>query len=572
MLASTMGKMDYAIVVAYFALTFVVGFVSARRAKKQSSRGFFVAEKSLPWWVIGFTMVAASISAEQMLGEVGYAVQGGLAISNWDLGVFPALVLMIFIFLPLYLRSGVTTIPEYLEKRYGKTTRLLFAIYTVFNNACITLVMVLALGATALHNFLGIDLRWGAIILIAFTGFYTVYGGMLSVAWTQTLQCLLLLAGGLTLTAIGLSRVEGGWSGLFERMPDPHLIRPASDPYVPWPGLILLMLSTNVWYCCTNQFYVQSCLGAKSERHGRMGVLLTAFLAPVLTLCFAFPGYITGDLLAAGSRGRKPAVATASASQQADRDDVAAAEPALPPLPLDRDGEPDYDSAYPHLAKHLLGPGVRGFIIAAVIGAIMSSVAAIVNATASVFTNDLYQRWIRPDADGRRLVLVGRIVGLATLIVAYPLTLLAEQYTFIFTYSQNAWCILAIPIMLVFTFGALWRGATNRAATATFIFVAPFVAVPFIWRDGMVGLPFTDSRVHIFNFAFGLWIVAAVLMFAVSLLTRAPGGAAVARYVWSPSASRAAGEPGPRLPWYRTVGFWSLVAGAMFILIYLKYW
>src|SRR5437867_4330059 len=130
-------KIDYFIVAVYFVITLAIGFWSARKSK-DSSKGFFVAERTLPWWVVGFTMVAASISAEQMLGEVGYGFGAGLVVSNWDLGVFPSLVLMIFVFLPLYLRSGVVTIPEYLERRYQPLTRLLFAAYTVFNNACIT--------------------------------------------------------------------------------------------------------------------------------------------------------------------------------------------------------------------------------------------------------------------------------------------------------------------------------------------------------------------------------------------------------------------------------------------------
>ncbi|GMU21297.1 MAG: sodium:solute symporter [Phycisphaerae bacterium] len=532
---------DYLLIGAYFVVTMGLGLWSALKART-SSRGFFVAEKTLPWWVIGLTMVAASISAEQMLGEVGYARDAGIVVSNWDLGVFPALVLMIFVFLPLYLRSGITTIPEYLERRYGRTTRLLFAVYTVFNNACITLVMVLALGATALRHFIGLDPRWGAVILIAFTGIYTVAGGMLAVAWTQTLQCVLLLAGGLTITFAGLSQVPGGLAGLFDRMAEAdldHLVRPVSDPYVPWPGLVLLMLSTNVWYCCTNQFYVQSCLGARDERHGRLGVLLTAFLAPVLTLCFAFPGYIARDL---------------------------AEQKVLPAMS-------DANATYPHLVLELLGPGLRGFLIAAVLGAIMSSIAAIVNATASVFTNDLYQRWFRPAAADRELIRTGRIVGLATLMIAYPLTLVAAQYNYIFVYSQNAWSILAIPIMLVFTFGALWKRTTNVAATAVFLFIAPFVAVPFLFgntNDNYLDLPLVAGKVHLFNFAFVLWLAAAAFMLVISLLTPPADRIAVDPYVFDRKLLLAAEAAG--CPWYRRVGFWTAVAGAMLLGIYVVLW
>ncbi len=542
---------DYAVIAAYFAATLLIGLWSVRRARRASSKGFFVAEQALPWWVIGFTMVAANISAEQMLGQIGYATSAGLVVSNWDLGVYPALMLMVFIFLPLYLRSGITTIPEYLERRYGQTTRLLFAVYTVFNNACITLVMVLALGAIALKSFLGVPLWLGVALLIASTGLYTVAGGMLSVAWTQTLQCLLLLIGGLTVTFAGLAKTPGGLAGLLERMGEQnldHLVRPASDPFVPWPGLLLLMLSTNVWYCCTNQFYVQSCLGAKDERHGRLGVLFTAFLAPVLTFCFAVPGYTANDLLGHGL---------------------------LAPLPLTPQGQPDYDSTYPHLVHQLLGPGLRGFLVAAVIGAIMSSVAAIVNATASVFSNDLYRRWFRPGAGDRELVRAGRWTGLATMAVAFPLALVAIRYKFIFTYSQNAWCILAIPIMLVFTFGALWKRATNAAATWTFAIIMPFVAVPFVFGnkdDNYLQLPFATGRVHLFNFAFVLWLAAAAFMLVVSLLARPRPSEEVAAYVWGTELNRhIAAQPVERA-WYQQVAFWAIMGGVVFVAIYAWLW
>jgi len=396
---------------------------------------------------------------------------------------------------------------------------------------------------------MGIPPVWGVIILIVFTGIYTVGGGMLAVAWTQTLQCALLLAGGLLLFGVGLSQVPGGWTGLFERMGETaHLIRPVSDPYVPWPGLILLMLSTNVWYCCTNQFYVQSCLGAKTERHGRMGILFTAFLWPMLTLCFSFPGYLANDLLSHGL---------------------------IDPLPLTPDGLSDADATYPHLVKQLLGPGLRGFMVAAVIGAIMSSIAAIVNATASVFTNDLYKRWIKPDASETRMVRVGRLVGLVTLVLAYPLALSVTKYKYIFTYSQNAWCILAIPIMLVFTYGVLWKRATNKAAIATFIFIAPFVAAPFVFgstEDNYLTLPVNDFRIHLFNFAFVLWLAAGVFMFVVSLMTKPAEPDKVTPYVWSWSIAKQHYLQSKDLHWYQRIGFWAVVAGGLYVVIYIKYW
>lgn len=534
--------LDGAIICGYFAMTLFIGFRSARQATA-SSKGFFVAEKALPWWVVGLTMVGAGISAEQMLGQVGYGFDAGLVVSNWDLAVFPSLALMVLVFLPVYLRSGITTIPEYLEKRYSTSTRVFFTGYTLFNNACVTLVMVLALGATALKYFLGIHPFWAVLFLAVVTGLYTVTGGMASVAWTDTFQCVLLLGGGLAVFGIGLSQVPGGWNGLFSRMPEPHLIRGLRDNTMPWPGLILLAFSTNVWYCCTNQFYVQSCLGAKSRWHAQMGVLLTALLGPVLTLCCAFPGYIARDLLSQGL---------------------------LPPLPLGENGAPDANATLPHLVNHFLRPGLRGCVIAAVLAAIMSSISAVVNATATVFTWDVYRRWIRPEASERQLVRVGRWAGISTLLAALPLSFVAMEYKYIFIYSQNAWCILAIPIMLAFTLGVLWKGASATAATATFGVVLPFVSVPFILGDSSwLTVPWIGTRMHLFTFAFCLWLAAAVFMVLVSLATPRSNPPGAGQHVWSPRLALAA-DGLPR-PWYQAVFFWCVAAGILYGLIYLGF-
>jgi SSS family solute:Na+ symporter len=540
-----LSRLDHIIVAAYFAATFAIGFWSARRAKA-SSRDFFVAAKALPWWVVGATMVASGISAEQMLGQVGYGLDVGLVVSNWDLAVFPSLALMVLVFLPVYLRSGITTIPEYLEKRYSKTTRLFFSGYTVFNNAGVTLVMVLALGATALKHFLGLPVLWGVALLALFTGVYTVAGGLTSVAWTDTFQCALLLAGGLTVFGVGLSHVPGGWDGLMQRMPQPHLIRGLDDVCMPWPGLLLLALSTNVWYCCTNQFYVQSCLGARDRWHGQMGVLLTALLGPVLTLCCAFPGYIARDLLNQGL---------------------------LAPLPTGADGAPDANATLPHLVSQFLGPGLRGFVASAVIAAIMSTVSSVVNATAAVFTVDLYQRWLRPGATEAQLLRVGRWAGAVTLLVACPLSLVAMKYRYIFIYSQNAWCILAIPIMLAFTLGLLWKRTTATAANATFLLALPFVAVPFLLGDNSwLTLPWLGVKMHLFTFAFCLWIFAGIFMVTVSWLTRAPRSEAMTGLVWTPGLTRLNSLETGHTAWYQRVGFWTVAAGVIYLVIYWKYW
>jgi len=276
-----------------------------------------------------------------------------------------------------------------------------------------------------------------------------------------------------------------------------------------------------------------------------MGVLLTAFLGPVLTLCCAFPGYIARDLID---------------------------QHLLPPLPM-AGGTADANATLPHLVSHFLGPGVRGFVVAAVLAAIMSTVSSVVNATATVFTVDVYQRWIRPQASQTDLVKVGRWAGTLTLLIAAPLSVVAMSYKYIFIYSQNAWCILAIPIMLAFTLGVFWKGATAAAANATFLLVLPFVAVPFVLGDdSWLTLPWVGVKMHLFTFAFCLWVAAALFMIVVSLLTPRSNPAGADQIVWRPHWKAVASEQIAPRPWYQSVGFWCGVAALMYALIYLRYW
>ena len=209
--------------------------------------------------------------------------------------------------------------------------------------------------------------------------------------------------------------------------------------------------------------------------------------------------------------------------------------------------------------------------MAAVLAAIMSTVSSVVNATATVFTVDVYHRWFRPKASEAQLVGVGRVAGMFTLLIATPFSLVAMKYKYIFIYSQNAWCILAIPIMLAFTFGVLWKRTTATATTVTFLLVLPFVAVPFILGDNSwLTVPWLGWRMHLFTFAFWLWLAAAVLMVIVSLVTQPRPSAELDQLVWT--SCRRDPAPASARKWFQTVGFWCGVAAVLYALIYARYW
>jgi len=536
----------------YLAITLAIGYWVGRR-EKESARQYFLAGYSLPWYAVGLSMVSASISTEQFIGEVGFAYTAGLSVANWELGVFPAFMIMIWFLLPLYLRQKLFTIPEYLEQRYGPKTRTLFAVVTLLNYALINLAGVVYLAGFALHQIFGLPLFWSAVALTVVTGGYAIYGGLASVAWTDVFQAALLLVGGLIVFLFGMNYVGWDWSAIVS--PDPsrgHIIAPLSHPHFPWTGVVVLMLSTNVWYCCTNQFYIQRCLGARSTWDGRMGILLACVLGIALALCVCFPGLIAYRI--------------------------------FPKLPRD-------DQAYMMLVKEVLPRGLQGVLLAALVAAIMSTISSLINSTATVFSIDIYRKFIRRDVSDKRLMTVGRISGAVAVVLACLMAPVVGMRRNIFLYFQDSWAVLAVPVSVVFILGSLWKRATPSAAWATMLLTIIYLPITFIWRSAedldalqanaawlhdlappawKVVNSVTHSM-HYFTFVCLLWLATYVFMIGWSLCTRDPHAAEHGKLVWRPEMVRRPSEETPR-PWYQGVGFWSLVLAVVFGLIYVVLW
>jgi len=282
--------LDYAVFILYLVLVVAIGFWVARR-EKTSAREYFLAGNKLPWFAIGASLIASSVSTEQFIGEVGFAYRYGIAVANWEWSVFPAMTLMMLFFVPFYLRRRISTMPEWLEHRFGPSSRFTFAVITILSYVFINLAGVLYAGGLALHAIFGINLWWAIVVLAVVAGAYTVAGGLASVVWTDLLQAILLLGGGLLVFFLGLREI-GGWEVLRGAGDRAHLMLPASHPELPWTGMLVLCLSTNLWYYATNQYINQRVLGAKDEWNARAGVIFAGFLGIFLTLAVCFPGLI----------------------------------------------------------------------------------------------------------------------------------------------------------------------------------------------------------------------------------------------------------------------------------------
>ncbi len=435
--------------------------------------------------------------------------------------------MLIWIFIPFYIRGKVTTMPEFLERRYGRTPRTIFAWLTVVSYMIVNLPLVLYGGGVALNYIFGTPIFIAAVLLALLTGAYTVYGGLSSVVWTDVFQCVLLLMGGLLIFFLGLHHV--GWDQIRSSGDRAHLILPAANPELPWTAMVAVALSTNIWYFCTNQYINQRCLAARDEWHAKMGVVLCGFLGVLLGLSVAIPGMIAHAI-----------------------------EPHLK----------DPNQAYPFLVTTLLPPALRGIILAALVSAIMSTISALVNSTATVFTIDVFRPLFGRNMSEARLINVGRWCGTITLVVGVVCVPVVGRWQHIFKYCQEIWVLLAGPTVAVFLVGVFWRRASNTAATVTLLLSFPLTAVPFVQKFHPF-LPTAIKNIYVLGLlVLGLCIG---LVIGISMFTAPPPAEKTYGLRWKPAMLRLPVGTLKR-PWYKSVVLWWAIFVGMFVAIYAWLW
>ena len=423
-----------------------IGFWSGRR-QEASVSGYFRGGNRLPWYAIGFSIIAAGISSEQFVGEMGYAYKLGMPVVNWEWLVFPALSILLWIFVPLYVRNHITTMPEYLEGRFGPQARMLYAYLTVASYVFVNFALVFYTGAFALEKMWGIDKLWAVWLLAGFTGLYTVYGGLSAVAWTSSLQCILLMGGGIYVFFAGMAAAGWDFQAVVGTGQRASLMTPADHPEIPWTAFVILALSTNVWYYATNQYINQRCLAAKNEWHAKMGVLLAGGLQVLMPLATCFPAMV-----------------------------YYAVNPHLE----------DSNAAYPVLVAAFVPTGLKGLVAAAIVGAIMSTISGLVNSTSTIITLDIVQRGVGRGWPEERLVAVGRWSGGIALLIGALFAPVVMKWESLFRYAQDIWAPMAAPVVVVFLCGALWKSAGRRGAIACLwmaILTVPFTLAKSILAD-----------------------------------------------------------------------------------------
>ena len=446
--------LDYGIFAIYAVVILGVGLWVSRNKKGEtkSTEDYFLASKSLPWWAIGASLIAANISAEQFIGMSGSGFAGGLAIATYEWMAALTLIVVGKFFLPIFIKKEIYTIPEFVEKRYSSQLKTILAVFWIGLYVFVNLASVLYLGGLALQTILGVDMITAIIGLAAFAAAYSLYGGLSAVAWTDIIQVVVLVLGGFVTTYLALDTVSGGdgfFGGLvkiYDSVPERFdMILEKSNPeYMNLPGIGVLiggMWIANLYYWGFNQYIIQRTLAAKSLAESQKGILFAAGLKMIIPIIVVIPGIaayvIVNDPNLLSSLGDAGMANIPSANQA--------------------------DKAYPWLMQ-FLPTGLKGLAVAALAAAIVSSLASMLNSTATIFTMDIYKQLIKKNSSESETVNVGRLSAFVALIIASIMAPLLGGIDQAFQFIQEYTGIVSPGILSVFLLGLFWKKTSNKGA------------------------------------------------------------------------------------------------------------
>ncbi len=438
-MTSVLQQLDWIVLGIYFlALIGVAVWVFIQ--KNSNTEDYFLAGRNVGWFVIGASIFASNIGSEHVVGLAGTGFESGTPMAHYELHAWIVLLLG-WLFLPFYIRSGAFTMPEFLEKRFDSRSRWFLSVFSLLAYVLTKVSITIYAGGIVVSELLGIPFWYGAIGIVVFTGIYTVIGGLKAVIYTETLQTVVLIFGSVVITYLGLQEV-GGWSQLRETVtavsPDHfNMWRPMNDPQFPWTGLLIGGTIVGIWYWCTDQYIVQRTLAANNITIARRGAIFGAYLKLLPILIFLVPGII----------------AFALTLQQPEVFQVAKA-----------------DRAFPMLVKTLLPVGLKGLVAGGLMAALMSSLASVFNSCSTIFTIDIYKK-IRPDKSEESLIRIGKIATAIIVVLGIIWIPIMEKIGggVMYQYLQNVQSYIAPPVTAVFLLGIIWKRVTSDAAITTLI-------------------------------------------------------------------------------------------------------
>ncbi len=576
--------LDWIVVLAYFLLIAGIAWWVFRR-NRDTAADYFLAGRNLGWFIVGASIFASNIGSEHLVGLAGSGAVSGVALAHYELHAWCLLVLG-WMFVPFYMRSKVFTMPEFVERRFSPTARVVLSITSLLTHVLTKFAVSIFAGGVVfrallpeLHlHLLGVEWNafWiGSVLIVILTGLYTILGGMRAVAYTEVLQTIVLVCGSALLTVFGLAKL-GGWHALRAALdPDlfnlwkpliPHGMQGTWAPVreagrmawyfngnYPWLGMLFCAPIIGLWYWCTDQYIVQRALGAPNQQVARRGSIFASYIKLLPVFIFIIPGMIA---LALAKTGRAPGLETMIG-------------PDGKPVPLVA------QAAYPMLIMTVLPVGIRGLVVAGLIAALMSSLAGAYNASSTLFTMDLYQK-LRPGSSQHELVWMGRVATAVMVLVALLWIPVIEGARGLYEYLQGVQGYLAPPIFTIFFFGIFHKRLNAKGALAALI-VGFALGVFRLAVDTPVAMHLsgyengyaTGSFLWIVNnvyfqyYSLFIFVVSVIVMIAVSYATAPPAPERIHELTFATVTPEQRAET--RASWTR----WDVVASGLVLLLIL---
>ncbi len=488
--------LDWIVIGIYFALiAALAAWVMTR--KQQTTEDYFLAGRNMGWFVVGASIFASNIGSEHVVGLAGAGAGGKIPMLIYELHAWLVITLG-WVFLPFYIRSGVFTMPEFLERRFDSRTRWFLSVFSLVAYVLTKISVTVYAGGIVISSILHIDFWFGALMTVVLTGIYTILGGMRAVVYTEALQTFVLVIGAGALTYIGLQSV-GGWDGMKQSLEPGYLNmwRPATDPDFPWPSLVITSTVVGIWYWCTDQYIVQRVLAAKNIKEGRRGTIFGGFLKLLPVFLFLIPGVVA--------------------------------------LALKNKGELSWDSpdqAFAALLMNKMPAGLRGLVAAGLMAALMSSLASVFNSCSTLFTVDVYKK-LKPETSEKDLLRIGRIATAIVVVLGIAWIPIMQNISgVLYEYLQSVQSYIAPPITAVFLLGIFYKRINSKGALTTLIVG---MAVAFI----RIGLELAINKLepgsilyilgstNFLSFAAWFFLFCVIICLAVSWLTPAPSAAQI---------------------------------------------
>ena len=497
--------LDWVVLGLYFAILIGVAVWVALQRNK-NTEDYFLAGRNVGWFVIGASIFASNIGSEHVVGLAGTGFSSGTPLAHYELHAWIVLLLG-WLFLPFYIRSGAFTMPEFLEKRFDSRSRWFLSVFSLFAYVLTKVSVTIYAGGIVVSELLNLDFWVGAIGIVVFTGIYTIVGGLKAVVYTETLQTVVLIAGSIIITYLGFQEV-GGWDQLtktvIEVSPEHfNMWRPWDDPEFPWAGLLFGGTIVGIWYWCTDQYIVQRTLAANNITIGRRGAIFGAYLKLLPILIFLVPGII----------------AYALTIQNPDVFSVIDPETGLERA----------DRAFPMLVTTLLPVGLKGLVAGGLMAALMSSLASVFNSCSTIFTIDIYKQ-ISPEKSEKFLVNVGKIATVVIVVLGIAWIPIMEKIGggVMYQYLQNVQAYIAPPVTTVFLLGIIWKRVNAQAAIVT-LFSGLFLLIlrlgsEIATNEGLIdsGFLFEFASINFSYMAIWMFLFSVALCISVSLLTSEP--------------------------------------------------